>query len=49
MIHFFVAAMEKPELFEPTLHAAFEEKLPWLKLSDQLPRCVGPDYTKAGL
>jgi hypothetical protein len=47
MMHFFASAMERPELYEPTLHAAFEEKLPWLKLADQLPRCVGPDYTKA--
>ena len=49
MMHFFAAAMESPDLFKPTLHAAFEEKLPWLKLADRLPRCVGPDYTKAGL
>jgi hypothetical protein len=47
MMHFFASAMEEPEQFEPRLHAAFEEKLPWLKLADQLPRCLGPDYTKA--
>ena len=49
MMHFFASAMEAPEQFEPTLHAAFEEKLPWLKLADHLPRCIGPDYTKASL
>ena len=42
----FVAALDEPEKFEPTLHAAFEEKLPWLKLADNLPACIGPDYTK---
>ena len=46
VMHFFVAAMEEPEKFEPTLHVAFEEKLPWLILADGLPTRVGPDYTK---
>lgn len=43
---FFAAAMEEPEEFAPTLHVAFEEKLPWLKLADGLPTRIGPDYTK---
>ena len=47
-MHFYVAAMEEPEAFSPTLHTAQEEQLPWLKLDDGLPGCVGPDYTKAG-
>jgi hypothetical protein len=46
VMHLFVAALDQPEKFEPTLHAAFEEKLPWLKLADGLPTCIGPDYTK---
>ncbi|MDQ0331997.1 hypothetical protein QV13_21110 [Mesorhizobium hungaricum] len=46
VMHFFAAAMEEPEKFAPTLHVAFEEKLPWLKLGDGLPTRVGPDYTK---
>lgn len=46
VMHFYVAAMEDPEGFEPTLHVAHEEKLSWLKLADNLPVCVGPDYTK---
>jgi hypothetical protein len=46
VMHFFAAAMEEPEKFAPTLHVAFEEKLPWLKLADGLPTRFGPDYTK---
>ena len=46
VMHLFVAALEEPEKFEPTLHVAFEEKLPWLKLADGLPTRIGPDYTK---
>ena len=47
MMHLYVAALEEPEKFLPTLHVAYEEKLPWLKLDDGLPTCIGPDYTKA--
>jgi hypothetical protein len=46
VMHLFVAALEEPEKFEPTLHASFEEKLPWLKLADGLATCIGPDYTQ---
>lgn len=46
VMHFFAAAMEEPEKFAPTVHVAFEEKLPWLKLADGLPTRFGPDYTK---
>jgi hypothetical protein len=46
MMHLYVAAMERPEVFEPTLHVAIEEKLPWVKLADGLPSRIGPDYTK---
>jgi hypothetical protein len=46
VMHFFVAAMDEPERFQPTMHVAIEEKLPWLQLSDNLPTCIGPDYTK---
>ncbi len=45
-MHFYVASMEEPEAFKPTLHVACEERLPWLKLDDNLPECFGPDYTK---
>ena len=47
MMHLYVAALEEPEKFLPTLHVAYEEKLPWLRLDDGLPTCIGPDYTKA--
>lgn len=47
MMHLYVSAMEEPEKFEPTLHVAIEEKLPWVKLADGLPTRRGPDYTKA--
>lgn len=46
VMHLYVAAMEQPEHFTPTLHVAWEEKLSWLKLDDGLPHCIGPDYTK---
>jgi len=46
VMHLYVAALDEPEKFEPTLHVAYEEKLPWLKLADDLPTRIGPDYTK---
>lgn len=47
VMHFYVAALDEPEQVQPTLHVAHEEKLPWLKVNDDLPVCIGPDYTKA--
>lgn len=47
VMHLYVAAMDEPAAFAPTLHVAHEEKLPWLQLADGLPTHVGPDYTKA--
>jgi len=47
MMHFYVASMEEPESFAPMLNVAIDEKLPWLKLADDLPSHVGPDYMKA--
>jgi hypothetical protein len=44
VMHFYVAAMEKPEKFEPTLHVAHEEKLCWLNICDDLPTRNGPKY-----
>ncbi len=49
VVHLYASAMEEPEKFAPTLHVAFEEKLPWLKLADGLPTSIGPDYTKANV
>jgi hypothetical protein len=47
VMHLYVAALDAPEAFAPTLHVAINEKLPWLTLADGLPSVVGPDYTKA--
>lgn len=47
VMHIYVASLDEPEKFEPTLHVAHDEKLAWLKLGDDLPTCIGPDYTKA--
>ena len=49
IMHLYASAMEEPEKIAPTLHVAFEEKLPWVKLADDLPTCFGPDYTKVKL
>lgn len=46
VMHVYVASLDEPEKFQPTLHVASEEKLSWLKLADNLPECIGPDYTK---
>ena len=43
-MHFYVAAMEHPEEFEPKLHVAYEEKLSWLDIGDDLPKRNGPEY-----
>ncbi|MGB3147574.1 MAG: GFA family protein [Paracoccaceae bacterium] len=47
MMHLYLVAFDDPEGVTPTLHCAYEEKLDWLKLADDLPVCNGPDYTKA--
>ncbi len=44
VMHFYVAAMEEPERFEPELHVAYEEKLSWLNIGDDLPKRNGPEY-----
>jgi hypothetical protein len=44
VVHFYLAAMEDPERFEPELHVAHEEKLSWLKIGDDLPKRNGPEY-----
>ncbi len=47
VMHLYLAALDDPAAFAPTLHVAYAEKLPWLKLADDLPTLTGPDYTKA--
>lgn len=46
VMHLYVAALDEPENVQPTLHVAHEEKLSWLKLGDDLPTHIGPDYRK---
>lgn len=40
-IHLYAATLEKPEEFVPKSHVHFEERLPWLHMSDDLPRHLG--------
>ena len=42
LMNFHVTAMEEPELFAPTMHVAYEEKLPWLSVGDDLKKTMGP-------
>ncbi len=37
-IHFYAALLDEPANFVPTLHVHSDEMLPWLHLSDTLPR-----------
>jgi len=46
VMHFYLAALDNPELFKPSLHVAIEEKLDWLVIDESLPGKIGPDYTK---
>ncbi|MBX2867653.1 MAG: GFA family protein [Acidiferrobacterales bacterium] len=32
VMHFYLAALENPALFQPTMHVAYEEKLSWLNV-----------------
>ena len=46
VMHFYVLTLEDPEMFQPELHVAYEEKLAWLNVDDTMPKHNGPDYTK---
>ena len=37
-IHFYAASLEHPEDFVPQFHVHYAEHLPWVELSDALPR-----------
>ena len=37
-VHVYVSTLNRPEAFEPGAHVHVGEKLPWLHLSDGLPR-----------
>ena len=43
-MHFYLAAFEDPEAFEPQIHVAHDEKLCWLNTDDNLAKSSGPDY-----
>ena len=45
MMHLYLAALDDPEKFQPTLHVSHEEKLRWYEIGDDLPTHKGPDYT----
>ena len=40
-IHLYLAALDDPEAFQPTLHVFVAEKLSWFDVKDQLPRYEG--------
>ena len=37
-VHIYVGAFDDPGIFSPQLHVYFRERIPWLELSDELPR-----------
>ena len=37
-IHFYATSLEHPELFSPQFHVHYAEKLPWIEVSDDLPK-----------
>ncbi len=43
LTHFYLAALDDPEHFEPQLHTSYEEKLCWLDTADDLPKKEGPE------
>lgn len=40
-IHLYAASLEQPELFEPAFHVHYSDKLPWLHITDELPKYPG--------
>ncbi len=37
-MHLYAASLEDPSDFEPTFHVNYSSKLPWLAISDDLPK-----------
>jgi hypothetical protein len=37
-IHFYAASLENPTDFVPQFHDHWSERVPWIELSDELPR-----------
>ena len=44
VMHLYLAALEDPDQFKPSLHVAHEEKLDWFEIGDDLPTREGPSY-----
>ncbi|MEP0945135.1 MAG: GFA family protein [Rhizobiaceae bacterium] len=40
-MHLYAASMKDPSAFEPGFHVNFQSKLPWLEMSDELPKYDG--------
>jgi hypothetical protein len=40
-MHLYAGSLENPEDFEPTFHVNYQSKLPWLNISDDLPKYDG--------
>ena len=40
-VHLCAASLEDPEHFYPTFHVNYQSKLPWLEISDSLPKYEG--------
>ncbi len=40
-MHLYAATLEDPSDFEPTFHVNYESKLPWLQITDDLPKYEG--------
>lgn len=40
-IHLYAASLSDPTTFEPKFHVYYDEKLPWLHVSDNLPKYPG--------
>ena len=40
-IHFYIAALEDPEVQPPGAHAFYQERLSWFQISDDLPKSDG--------
>ena len=53
-MHLYAASLSNPEDFKPTFHVNYQSKLPWLEMTDDLPKYDGrlldgdenPDYDK---
>ena len=39
--HLYAATLDAPELFQPTAHFHYAEKLPWIQIDDDLPKYPG--------